>query len=305
MRGKSEASLLSQTTTTAERFTESALTFQCDGRTLIGILTVPVDPTVARRGVVIVVGGPQYRVGSHRQFVRLARRLATGGHCTLRFDHRGMGDSEGRRTSFEEIGPDIRAAVEALCARCPQVSEVTLWALCDAASAALMHASDFRNVNAMVLLNPWVRSSGSLARTHVKHYYPARLLHADFWRKLLRRELDIRTSLRSAISSVRLAMTRSTTTCGAQDGGDFQTKMADGLRRFRGSVLLVMSGNDLTAKEFVEYTQSAPAWRGLLALPSIEQLTLPEADHTFSRAAWRAEVEEATAAWLSRLDTAS
>jgi dienelactone hydrolase len=56
-------------------YSESALTFNC-ADALGGVLARPEQPT--RRGV-IVVGGPQYRVGSHRQFLQLARALAAEG----------------------------------------------------------------------------------------------------------------------------------------------------------------------------------------------------------------------------------
>jgi hypothetical protein len=45
--------------------------------------------------VVIIVVGPQYRAGLHRQFVSLARTLSTAGFLVLRYDYRGMGDSDG------------------------------------------------------------------------------------------------------------------------------------------------------------------------------------------------------------------
>lgn len=285
--------------TAGRGLTESALTFQCEGETLVGIVSAPADAPSRRQGVVIIVGGPQYRVGSHRQFVRLARRLALEGYCTLRFDHRGIGDSSGEQITFEDIGPDIRAAMETLRESRPQVREIIVWGLCDAASAALLHAAGHPYVAGIVLLNPWVRSEGSLAKTHLKHYYRARFFQVGFWRKLLHGELDLVRSLRSLLSSTWGALAPGRFRESDADGADFQTKMAQGLRRFRGRVLLVLSGNDLTASEFVEYTRSAPAWRGLLDSPAIEQLRLPEADHTFSDAKWRQAVEEATVAWLA------
>ncbi|MGB0712180.1 MAG: hydrolase 2, exosortase A system-associated, partial [Gammaproteobacteria bacterium] len=88
-------------------------------------------------GVVVVVGGPQYRVGSHRQFVLLARDLAGAGIPVMRFDYNGMGDSEGGSAHFEACGGDIRAAVDALVEGCPSLGGVVLWGLCDGASAAM------------------------------------------------------------------------------------------------------------------------------------------------------------------------
>ncbi|MEO7385660.1 MAG: hydrolase 1, exosortase A system-associated, partial [Gammaproteobacteria bacterium] len=80
---------------------ERVVTFTCEGDTLIGILHEALVP--ATRGVLIVVGGPQYRIGSHRQFVLLARDLARQGIPILRFDYRGMGDSDGRFRGFEHV----------------------------------------------------------------------------------------------------------------------------------------------------------------------------------------------------------
>ncbi|MCK7493609.1 MAG: hydrolase 1, exosortase A system-associated [Comamonadaceae bacterium] len=131
-------------------------------------------------GVVVVVGGPQVRAGGHRQFVHLARTLAAAGHPVLRFDVRGMGDSSGALRGFEQITPDIGAAVDALLQRAPGVRRVVLWGLCDGASAALLYLHERRDprVRGVCLLNPWVRSEASLARTHVKHYYTRRLREA-------------------------------------------------------------------------------------------------------------------------------
>ena len=89
---------------------ERALVFECGGARLLGILSLPAGgAATATRGVLVVVGGPQYRAGSHRQFTLLARALAGDGVAVLRFDYRGMGDSEGAARSFDTVEDDLRA----------------------------------------------------------------------------------------------------------------------------------------------------------------------------------------------------
>ena len=280
---------------------EQALGFRCGPAQLWGVLARPPQGRDAPTGVVIVVGGPQYRAGSHRQFVLLARRLAEEGFASLRFDCRGMGDSEGEPRSFEDIGPDIHAAVDALRAACPAVREVVVWGLCDAASAALMHAVSHAGVTGIVAANPWARSEASLAAAQVKHYYAARLAQREFWIKLLRGGLDWRGSVGALLRNLRQARSLSRHAAAPQVDGSFQARMARGLAGFRGRMLLILAGNDLTAKEFLQYTESSAAWRGLLGDAKVQRVDVPDADHTFSCRAWRAEVENATIAWLRSL----
>ena len=281
--------------------TEQALSFMCGGTRLWGIVSrVQSETAHSSTGVVIVVGGPQYRVGSHRQFVLLARALAMAGFPTLRFDYRGMGDSDGERRGFEAIEPDLRAATDALYGACPEVRRVVVWGLCDAASAAMMFAPADPRVVGIVAANPWVRSDASLAAATVRHYYGSRLLQSEFWSKLLRGRFDWRASFASVAKN--LAGARAHRRAAGESAGaeSFQTTMARGLAGFRGQVLLILSGKDLTAQEFVQYTDSDPDWRGLLVDPKVSRIDLPDADHTFSRRRSLSAVEEATLVWLRR-----
>jgi exosortase A-associated hydrolase 1 len=284
---------------------ETPFAFRCGDDTLLGILHQP--ERRARRGVLIVVGGPQYRVGSHRQFVLLARALAAAGIPAMRFDYRGMGDSDGAFNGFEHIGDDIAAAVDAFCARCPGVEEIIIWGLCDAASAALFLAHREPRIRGLVLVNPWVRTIGGNAKTYLKHYYTARLLDPSFWRKLFSGHLALGASLRSFGGMVRDASRKANGAASAAAVGDrlagdtsraLPDRMAEGLARFDGDVLLIMSGNDFTAREFDEAVNASPRWRELLASPRVVRRDLAEADHTFARRAWRDQVAAWTVAWL-------
>ena len=77
---------------------ESAFQIDCQGSPCTGILHHPEGEQDT--AVLIVVGGPQTRVGSHRLFVHLARSLAKQGIVVFRFDYSGAGDSEGDVSTF-------------------------------------------------------------------------------------------------------------------------------------------------------------------------------------------------------------
>lgn len=278
-------------------YDEKAVWIDCEGERMLGIVCAPRGTHMREQAVLIPVGGPQYRAGSHRQFVLLARALASAGYASLRFDFRGMGDSEGAARTFEDVEPDLKAAIDALYKE-PGVRSVVIWALCDGASAALMFGTADARVGGLVLLNPWVRSETTLATTHLKHYYGQRLLQREFWIRLLRAQFDWRSSLRDLRVNLLRGMRA------ANEGparASFQTMMADGWRRFRGSIALMLSGRDLTAKEFLEYAGSDPRWHGLLTLPNVRRADLPEADHTFSDSQCHRWLEEQTLAWLGSM----
>ena len=278
---------------------EEALTLSIAGEQTVAILHTAAAPVAF--GVVVIVGGPQYRVGSHRQFVLLSRALAAAGITTLRFDYRGSGDGGGEARDFEDINDDIRAAIDCLCAR-TGLARVVLWGLCDAASAALMYASSDRRVLGMVLLNPWVHSLVTQARVRLKTYYLARLRNAQFWRKVLRLQFDWRDSLTSFGHYLHSAFGRSSRAETAPSKPHFLLRMQQGWAAFDGPVLVILSGDDFTAGEFRELCRSDSQWRDLHNAARVQRHELAAANHTFARAQWRQKVEQLSCAWVLALD---
>jgi hypothetical protein len=155
----------------------------------------------------------------------------------------------------------------------------------------------------LALLNPWLRSEASLAQTHIKHYYGQRLLQREFWWKLCSGRMPVWKSLRGLLHSALLAR-RAGQTGHAADTRSFQDRMATGWRQFSGSVLLILSVEDYTAKEFLEYAGSDPNWSGLIEAPKVRRIEITDADHTFSSRALRSAVEDATLTWLRTLPAA-
>ena len=75
-------------------------------------------------------------------------------------------------------------------------------------------------------------------------------------------------------------------------------RMANGLAKFKGPVLLIMSGQDLTAREFEDSAGVSATWRRLLGEKRVCRRDLEDADHTFSRRAWHDKVIEWTSEWV-------
>jgi exosortase A-associated hydrolase 1 len=273
---------------------EEALAFPCRGDTLVGVLHR--GAAGATRGVVIVVGGPQYRAGSHRQFVQFARALAADGVPVLRFDARGMGDSGGSHPGFEALDDDIRAAVDALVAAEPGVERIALWGLCDAASAICWYAPTDARVAGAVLLNPWVRTEPTYAQTQLRHYYGGKLGDPAFWRRLFTGGVNVA----DAAASLRRTL-RNLTKRGDTAKASLPERMAQGVEAFGGPVLLVVSGEDLTAREFEDAAAASDGWQRLFASPRFARLDLPQADHTFSRRGSANAVARRTSDWVRGL----
>ena len=306
---------------------EKALLIPIDSDKLVAVLHA--SEQVADTGVLLVVGGPQTRVGSHRQFVLLARSLAGQGIPVLRFDYRGMGDSTGDQHDFEQIDSDIHVAIERFFEESPQMKKVVIWGLCDAASAALFYAYQDERVQGLVLLNPWARSEAGAAKAYLKHYYLQRITSGDFWKKVLGGQFKPGQSLASLFEMLKKGMGLSasdnvpvntdvqvgafdedTVVSDASEGTSenvaekvqpFIERMRDGLEQFQHPVLLIISGNDLTASEFLDCVVSDRHWRKLLKRKQVIRKTLEAADHTFSKRQWRDQVADWTADWVLKL----
>jgi exosortase A-associated hydrolase 1 len=286
---------------------EIPLSFCCGVDRLFGVLHLPVQPK--NRGVLVVVGGPQYRVGSHRQFVLLARQLCMANIAVMRFDYRGMGDSEGelgKPEPCDHLTSDIRSAIDCFMSRVPNLQEIILLGLCDGASATMLYAYSDARVTGMVLLNPWMSTDKGVAKTYLKQYYLRRLVSRSFWKKLFRVELKIMES-----STYFLRMVGTLIGVGGDNGKELvradhassveplNDRMTDGFKKFSGRVLLVLSGNDLIAAEFRSMVNTSNQWRGILRSPLVTLYEFTDADHTFSTRKWRDQVGEWVIQWMN------
>ena len=276
---------------------KTPVVFECGTEYLVGIIHNPGKPK--SKGVVVVVGGPQYRVGSHRQFVLLSEHMAVEGFSSLRFDYQGMGDSSGEKKDFENVDNDIRCAIDALINSCPEITEIVLWGLCDAASAILFYAYKDSRVTGIVLLNPWVRTEEGESRAFLKHYYLKKFFIVETWKDLFLGRLNIFNSMMSLLKNFKNAYLRNTKyNSNSETQISLPDRMLYGYENFEGESLIIISGDDLTAAEFVDVSQSSIKWRECMASKKLTWKLLDEANHTFSSKKMRDQVSLWTTNWL-------
>lgn len=277
-------------------------TFTCGEAHLIGIVHQPAQPR-SQGLLCVIAGGPQYRIGCCRQQVTLARKLAAAGIPVMRFDYRGMGDSEGEDPGLER-GPDIDAAIAQFKKALPGLQEIVLYGGCDGASAIAMSGWNNPDVSAWVLNNPYTEGEAAQAQVMLKHYYLERLLSRDFWRKLARFEFDIGKSAGSLFATLKRA--RSTQQPGSREKDaldpsiPFTQRMLEGWRRFRGDVLLLIASRSLVAKEFDQCVAASAAWQAVVHRPNVQRVELTDADHTFSEPGSQEALHAALIAWFDK-----
>lgn len=286
------------------RVEEIAVVFDCEGSQLVGVVHRP--ETLHTRGMLsIVAGGPQYRGGVCRMQVQMARELAARGVPVMRFDYRGLGDSEGEFRGFCHVEADIAAAIKAFRSQAPGLKDIVLWGGCDAASAVLMNAWKYPEVTGIVLGNPWVHSSNTSDTVALQHY-SQRIKDKDFWLKVVRLQYNplpaLGTLLRRALSRLNPGGgARAAAPGPARDDPSlpFQLRMRLGMSRFRGDVLLLMSGRSLLSREFDVLLAEDAAWQQAVRSPrAVVRWDIEDGDQAFSTLAAREEVNRVTGQWM-------
>jgi exosortase A-associated hydrolase 1 len=253
------------------RIEQRALRFTCGGSSLVGVVDVPERPLP--RGVLVLADSEQYRVGSHRQFTLLSRVLAQRGIPVMRFDRRGMGDSEGEPRPFVAVEDDIRAAMKEFFIQMPEMKECVILGLGDSALAAALYAPADERVCALVLLNPLPGAAPADPVAALRHHYLARLGEVSFWKKVARGEVELgasaaalRDNLQQSARARRNAVPR---------------RVASSLAGFDGRLLMVLGGEDLARHQ-----------------ARFRYVEVAQADHAFASSAWRDQVAETSANWI-------
>jgi pimeloyl-ACP methyl ester carboxylesterase len=197
-----------------------------NGCRLFGMLYVPDDAPARRIGIVISVNAVKYRAGTFRLHVLLARVLCELGYSVLSFDPEGIGDSEGNfdykllSEHFYDIqtgkySNDLSDAIDFFWKECA-LESLLLLGLCGGAISVLMEAGGDPRVSGLILLNipvlvedlnrrGQVDSAAMITSTESASGLLAgklrRLAQWNFWRRLLRAEVDLREEGRLVVKA--------------------------------------------------------------------------------------------------------
>lgn len=237
------------------------VSFACEGATLCGTL----DQAESTTGLLIISGGNEIRSGPWSSQSLLAMRVAAEGFPVLRFDRRGVGDSDGPNGGFRNSAPDIAAAIATFRSQIPALKRVIAYGNCDGASALMLAGG--AGCDALVLSNPWtfdeVTGQAAIAPPPemVRAHYARRLKSPRALLRLLRGQVSLRQLFASLRDAGRPAAAPST----------LAQELASRLATFSGPVTILLAERDRTAQTFVTDWDKADT----------RLQTCPNASHSF------------------------
>lgn len=185
---------------------------------LVGVVTDPRESTASPSypAIILLGAGIVHRVGPHRLYVKLARKLATMGFVVFRFDFSGIGDSKVREDNlpFEQSAvAETQEAMDWLCAA-RNVDRFVLMAVCSGAGFSFRTACCDRRVIGVSLINAaghrW-GTSDELNRTLMHHYWRmvwSNSFRMKNWQKLITLNFDSRTIMRATANRLQKLLAR-------------------------------------------------------------------------------------------------
>lgn len=128
--------------------------FICEGEQCAATFDLPHGGQMPDAALIIVSGGHDIRSGYNGAASILAAQIAAQGIAVMRYDRRGIGDSEGVNRGWRQSEADLQAAIIALRDALPHVKRIFAYGNCDAASLLCLHGQHC-NINGIIASNPW------------------------------------------------------------------------------------------------------------------------------------------------------
>lgn len=273
--------------------TERPVTLGRDGISLRGVLHTGADVPGPRTGIILLHGWSGCRLGPHRMFVTLARRLQASGYVCLRFDFAGRGESDGnaRDTTVAGMTQDTLAAVRWLN-REQRIEQIVLLGICSGAKVAVAAAEAARDVRHLVLWSGEVmgglRTRSTRARRSLAaiRAYGGKALHPGTWARLFKGQVNV--------GLVGRAVAQPETPADAERRAE--SAILARFRDYAGDILFIYGGLDPATRAAGGGYSEFCRRHGIRA--SFHEIA--EANHSFYGLDWEEQVIQLTANWLAK-----
>ena len=304
-----------------------------DGYKLFGILEKP-DKVDSNITVLLLSPGIKMRVGPHRLYNKLSKKLVNLGINVFRFDFYGLGDSEGEidesvlvnvYNSIQD-GKFVNDTVDAMdwLEQKHDQKQFILGGLCGGAITGLLAGCDDNRVTGLLalgLINVFEGGEDNFSKfvteghlSSLKEGYIKKLTDLDSWKRLLSFKSDYRLILkilvkpfRKIFNSIKKSVERdddSVLTLPKElEGSNVNPKFAPAFFKMLSNskhMLLVFSGADRLLWEFEEkfeshYTKKLKPYKS-----QYEVLTIPQANHILGLKEWEDEMHNHVDNWISK-----
>jgi len=258
----------------------------------------------AAPAVVLLGAGLVHHVGPNRLIVHLARRLAARGLASVRFDHRGIGDSAPRLDGkpFEVSAvEEAREVMDHLEMR-EGVHHFVLLGICSGAETALAAAREDPRVVGVGMVNGGGQGAGAAwdayeySRSQVRYYLREAVFNLDSWRRALTGRIRYRLLITALVRRVRdrLARPAAVESAARQTSRDIEALAGRGVH-----FLWAHSERDFSRDYFD--TMFGKDAKNLFASGRVRREIIPFVDHTFTARHAQARFLEVVERWLEEL----
>ena len=254
------------------------------------------DATACDTAVLMLSVGGNYRIGPNRIYTRLARSLAQGGYCALRFDLPGLGDSPTpdefsmRDLYSKDTTPQVCAAIDFLSGR--GYRHFYLLGICSGSFVAFQSALADERVSGQVLMNSrlleWRQANpdGQWQEAMQQPYksssfYRRQLLRPEVYRRLLRGEIDVRGISRRLYALLVARWQRGLRKLLAKPAPQDDVRSKVKRLSARGTATLLLVTEDDDGRDYLEFHFGR---RGsyLRDDPNFKMVLVQNSDHTFT-----------------------
>ncbi|WFU79157.1 alpha/beta fold hydrolase [Bradyrhizobium sp. CIAT3101] len=263
---------------------------------LVGVVAEPAElSNQIKPAVVILNTGTVHRVGHHRMYVSMARKLARAGHTVLRFDFSGLGDSLSQlsdqpllQSNFADIGHALKWLQTTR-----GVSRAVLIGLCSGADHAILYGFSDTRIVGLVLIDPYVPPT----TRYFIDYFSRRLRDVRNWRhvrlhksKLLRRFFEhLSQTLRREGGPQHLVYQGMNVRASLERA--YEATAQAGVK-----MLVICTGRHHAPRQTYR-EQFVSAFSRVSFETSLRLEFFKDADHTFSSVKSRTELDESVTRW--------